>query len=267
MAIAMREEVRRVGPDMSGELGSILGIWAHPDDEAWLSAALMMRAVESGHRVVCVTATRGEAGFPADDNRTLEERAAIREAELANCLALMGVSEHRYLGYGDGQCGNVPDDEAVATLVEIIEDVRPETVLTFGPDGATGHTDHIAACRWTTEAVDRADVDDIRLLYATKTRAWIDLFWGGVDPSTIMMVDDLELEVTPPGDLAVHYVCDEVLVARKVAAMLAQASQLEELARSMGLDVFTEVVREEFFRARRPSDAEAIVRAKTLRHR
>src|ERR671922_141060 len=39
------------------DLGTILGVWAHPDDEAYLSAGLMARAVRNGSRVVCVTAT------------------------------------------------------------------------------------------------------------------------------------------------------------------------------------------------------------------
>ena len=68
------------------ELGSVLGVWGHPDDEAYLSAGLMMGAVVSGRKVTCVTATRGEAGFPDDDPRPLAERAAVREAELDACL-------------------------------------------------------------------------------------------------------------------------------------------------------------------------------------
>ena len=78
--------------DRTGDLGSILGIWAHPDDEAWLSSGLMMRAVEAGHRVVCVTATRGESGFPADDGRSAEERKAVRAAELDSLPLLRGAA-------------------------------------------------------------------------------------------------------------------------------------------------------------------------------
>ena len=47
-----------------GALGTILGIWAHPDDEAYLSGGLMALARDTGSRVVCVTATRGELGTP-----------------------------------------------------------------------------------------------------------------------------------------------------------------------------------------------------------
>ena len=46
--------------DDVAELGTILGIWAHPDDEAYLSGGLMALARDNGQRVVCVTATRGE---------------------------------------------------------------------------------------------------------------------------------------------------------------------------------------------------------------
>ena len=44
------------------DLGTILGVWAHPDDDIYLSAGLMAAAVEAGQRVVDVTATRGEGG-------------------------------------------------------------------------------------------------------------------------------------------------------------------------------------------------------------
>ena len=44
------------------ELGTILGVWAHPDDETYLTAGLMARAADDGERVVCVTATKGEGG-------------------------------------------------------------------------------------------------------------------------------------------------------------------------------------------------------------
>jgi LmbE family N-acetylglucosaminyl deacetylase len=51
----------RNAAEVSG-LGTILGIWAHPDDEAYLSGGLMALATDAGSRVVCATATRGELG-------------------------------------------------------------------------------------------------------------------------------------------------------------------------------------------------------------
>lgn len=249
-----------MAPDRSGDLGSIVGIWAHPDDEAWLASGVMMRAVEAGHRVVCVTATRGEAGFPPDDTRSLEERTAVREGELADCLAILGVTEHRYLGYGDGQCADASDDEAIDQLGTILDEVRPTTVLSFGPDGATGHADHISTCRWTTEAVAKAAMPDMRLLYATTTRHWVETFFSDVDPSTVNMIEGFERELLQEDELAVWFSCDDEHLARKVAAMRAQVSQIEEIAQQLGLEKFAATIREEFFREPRPSDADAIAR-------
>ena len=163
-------------PDTIGDLGSILGVWAHPDDEAWLSAGLMAQAVDAGRRVVCVTATAGEAGFPDDDPRPEEERMAIRRAEMAASLGEVGVTEHHWLGYRDGHCDEVPDEEAVEIIAGLIADVQPDVLLTFGPDGGTGHVDHIAVCRWSTMACARSATAP-RLLYATKSR--------GVEPRVL----------------------------------------------------------------------------------
>jgi LmbE family N-acetylglucosaminyl deacetylase len=245
-------------------LGDILGVWGHPDDEAWLSAGLMMTAVAAGRRVVCLTATRGEAGFPDDDPRSPADRAAVREAEMAASLAVMGVTEHRYLGYGDGQCSSVPDEEPVAAIAAVIEELRPAAVLTFGPDGGTGHFDHVAVCRWATQAVERAKAPGTQLYYMTKSRAWNDDFFRGIDPSTVMMIDGMEIESVDEEDLDVWYSCEGDVLDRKVAAMRAQASQIEPFVEMVGLDRFREVLREEFFRVPRDGDAETLARMTSL---
>lgn len=250
-----------MAPDTSADLGRILSVWAHPDDETWTCGALMAAAVDAGRRVVCVTATRGEAGFPAEDPRSAADRAALREAELAASLALLGVTEHHWLGYPDGGCSAVPDREPVATLTAMIDDLRPDTVLTFGPDGGTGHPDHVAACRWVTAAV--AATNPARrpeLLYATKSTPWMDRFMAGIDPSMIMMVEGMLPESVPAEDLAVWFSCDDEAVKRKVAALRAQVSQIEPLVAMWGEDVFRELNREEFFRRPRPGDGELLSR-------
>ena len=248
-------------PDTVGDLGTILGVWAHPDDEAYLSAGLMASAVDAGRRVVCVTATRGEAGFPADDPHTAVERSAIRERELAASLAALGVREHRWLGYPDGGCPAVDDAEASGVIASIIEEVRPDTVLTFGPDGGTGHGDHVSACRWATLAVARLSEARPRLLYATKAQGWGERFLAGMDPSSVMMIDGFEPETWPAEGLAVWLTCDDAMLDRKVAALRAQVSQIEPMVQAVGLDRFRAFNREEFFREPQPADAETIARA------
>jgi LmbE family N-acetylglucosaminyl deacetylase len=230
------------------ELGSILGVFAHPDDEAYLAGALMAVAADAGRRVVCVTATRGELGFSDDDPRSLDERKAIREAELRACLDVLGVREHVWLDYPDSGCARVPTDEPVARLRSIVDEMRPDTVLTFGPDGGTYHDDHIAVGHWTSLAC-RGAFATPRLLYAANTPEWVERFEAAVTMDEVMMADGLAPPTTPADELAVHFVADDALADRKVRALRCQASQVEPLVEQAGVDVFRELVREESFRA------------------
>src|SRR5437870_7671850 len=132
--------------------GTMLGVWAHPDDETYLSAGLMADAARRGQRVVCVTATRGEEGSWDEERWPTSEMGKVRERELMASLEALGVTEHHWLDHYDGTCADVDHAEGVAKVQAILKAVRPDTVLTFGPDGMTGHTDHKAVCAWTTEA-------------------------------------------------------------------------------------------------------------------
>jgi hypothetical protein len=76
---------RPAEPDPAA-FGTLLGVWAHPDDEVYLSGGLMRLLVEAGHRVVCATATRGEAGTDDPLRWPPELLAAQRERELAASL-------------------------------------------------------------------------------------------------------------------------------------------------------------------------------------
>ena len=78
-------------------LGTVLGVWAHPDDEAYLSSGLMAQAAASGSRVVCVTATRGEGGSLDPERWTSESLGDVRAAELQRCLSLLGIQERIFL--------------------------------------------------------------------------------------------------------------------------------------------------------------------------
>jgi LmbE family N-acetylglucosaminyl deacetylase len=238
----------------AAELGTVLGVWGHPDDEAYLSGGLMADAVDAGSRVVCVTATKGEAGFPDDDPRSVDERMAVREAELAACLDVLRVREHRWLPYRDGWCDRVPNDEAVAKLCAIMDEVQPDTVLTFGPEGQTGHVDHIAASRWTTLAFREAAPATARLFYATQTPDWNATMGVLFDVDEIMMVKGMELPSTDPDDLAIWMRLDDGLLDRKVRALRSQASQVDGLVERVGEAAYRDMARDEFFRAPLASD-------------
>ncbi|TMR88574.1 PIG-L deacetylase family protein [Nonomuraea basaltis] len=237
------------------ELGTILGIWAHPDDEAYLSGGLMATARDNGSRVVCVTATRGELGTADPVEWPPHRLAAARTGELARCLEILGVDEHHWLGYRDGQCTAVPMSDAVARLCDVIGRVRPDTVLTFGPDGITGHLDHQTVSAWTTAAFDHAAPSGARLLHATfperRTPRWSALNESlGIFPPGYPIT-------TPEHRLAVDLVLDAATAARKVRALAAQETQTGGLIAGMGVDCFTEWVADESFVERHPTAAVA----------
>jgi LmbE family N-acetylglucosaminyl deacetylase len=229
------------------DLGTVLGVWAHPDDEAYLSAGVMAAAVDAGSRVVCVSATKGEAGSPDPHRCPPEAMARLREAELGACLAILGVSEHHWLGFPDGGCEAVDVGEAAAALAALIADVRPDTILTFGPEGFTDHADHKAVSGWVEAAHQLAvGADDRCVHFATQSDGWAD----GQLPRLV------ELGVFPPGfppvtpadELSVDVRLSGPALDRKVAALRAQASQIEPLVDAIGLDLFRELFAVERFR-------------------
>jgi len=66
---------------------------------------------------------------------------------------VLGVREVLILGYPDGAVDEIDAATAIAAIVRHIRRVRPHVVVTFGPDGAYGHPDHIAISQFTTAAV------------------------------------------------------------------------------------------------------------------
>jgi LmbE family N-acetylglucosaminyl deacetylase len=228
------------------DLGTILGIWAHPDDEAYLSAGLMAQAVRDGRRVVCVTATRGEEGSWDEDRWPSDRMGEIREEELLRSLEILGVDEHHWLDYRDGTCGQVDPPEAVAKLVPIVEEVRPQTVLTFGPDGMTGHPDHKAVSRWAGEAFRRAAPPGSALYHAAYPQDWVDRFASRFQELNVFMEEGTP-PVVPRERLAIAFSLSDDLVDLKVRALEAQESQIVYMRQAFGRDTFVEGGREEFF--------------------
>jgi LmbE family N-acetylglucosaminyl deacetylase len=236
--------------DLVAALGTVLTVWAHPDDECYLAAGLMALAAEAGNRVVCVTATRGERGTPDPATYPPERLAAIRTIEMATAMDTLGVADHRWLTYRDGECAVADPDAAVETVAELIAEVGPDTVVTFGPDGMTGHPDHRAVGDWVTRAVER-HTSPARLLYATTTAAAVrrqpqalEAFdiWGPEGPPT-----------TSPDQLALSLPLPPEVLDRKFEALRAQASQTAALIDHLGENAYRSWVAAEHFRAHRPA--------------
>ncbi|MDQ1695168.1 MAG: N-acetyl-D-myo-inositol-2-amino-2-deoxy-alpha-D-glucopyranoside deacetylase [Frankiaceae bacterium] len=231
-------------PAMS-DLGTILGVWAHPDDETYLCGGLMARAIQTGDRVVCVTATRGEQGS-TDPQRWPpgEMLAQVRTVELEQSLGCLGVTEHVWLDYPDGGCADVDDAEAVARLRRIIDELRPDTVLTFGPDGMTGHPDHQAVSRW---AVAAAAGTTAQVHVATNTPEWLAEFRNKLDEVGAFM--GAEPPCTPRAELSIHLRLDGSLLDAKYDAILRQVSQVAPMLAAFDEDLLRAALAEESFRA------------------
>ncbi|MGW1347020.1 PIG-L deacetylase family protein [Kribbella sp. NPDC002412] len=223
---------QRVRP-VTEDLGTVLGVWAHPDDEAYLSAGLMGALRDAGHRVVVATATYGENGAPDPVEMPPDRLAEIRKDEMVSSLAIVGVWEHRWLGYHDGDCADAVG--GVASVAELIAEVEPDTILTFGPDGMTGHSDHCAISAWTTEAW-RASGARARLLYATLTPGF-HAEWGPLNDQVGLWMSGSGPE-TPDEDLALYVVLAGTDLERKIDAVRAHVSQATVLVDLVGLDTF-----------------------------
>lgn len=226
------------------QLGTILGVWAHPDDEAYLSAGLMAVARHVGSRVACVTATRGELGTPDPGEWPPERLASARTRELGACLDLLGVTEHHWLDYPDGGCVDVPEDEAAERLAALMAEIRPDTVLTFGPDGITGHADHVRVGEWTS-AARAITVPEARLLHATVTESWLNT-WQGLH-AEFGVYEPGYPKPTPDADVAIELRCEDGLARRKVDALAAMETQTADLIKVVGLERYTDWVRTEFY--------------------
>jgi N-acetyl-1-D-myo-inositol-2-amino-2-deoxy-alpha-D-glucopyranoside deacetylase len=174
-------------------LGTLLLVHAHPDDEAISTGGAMMKAKAHGHRVVLVTATRGEAGeiYNMDEKASRPRLAEIRTEELKAAGEILGVDRIEFLGYRDSGMVDTPDnkdprsfhqaplDEAAAKLAVVIRDERPDVVVTYAEDGVYGHPDHIKAHYVTNAALEllkREGWEPKKLYYTAIPRSMMDEF-------------------------------------------------------------------------------------------
>ena len=239
------------------DISSLLGVWAHPDDEAYLSSALMASVRRAGGRVAVATATRGEHGTPDPQTWPPEALARIREGELMESLARIDVREHEWLGHHDGALPDVPFETGVAQVLALIHRTRPDVIVTFGPDGMTGHPDHRSVSAWVTEAWRRSGDGangQAELWYATTTPAFQER-WAELHQRLDIWFDGALPPVTPADDLALQLVADDDLLETKYQVLRAHASQTAVLEDLIGTDVFREWWSTEFFVAATPGTA------------
>jgi LmbE family N-acetylglucosaminyl deacetylase len=230
---------------------TLMAVHAHPDDEASSTGGVLARYGAEGVRTVVVTCTNGEFGDapggikPGDDGHGEGEVAEIRLAELRESAKHLGVTDLELLGYHDSGMAewdyksrpdafcNVPLADVADRIGGLIERFRPQVVVTYDPDGAYQHPDHVHASRAAIEAVTRTGIPAKLYLAAMPVSKWRELWTAlkeaGVDvpgddritPEEQQQMEAAEQRITTTVDI-------RPVLARKRAALLAHASQISE---------------------------------------
>ena len=235
----------------------LLCVHAHPDDESIATGGLLLRAAEAGHRTAVVTCTGGERGeiHNMDEAAVRPRLAEVRRDELAAALKLLRAGEPRFLGYVDsgmvGTEGNADPasfwqadiDEAVARLVAIIREFRPDVLVTYDAFGGYGHPDHIQTHR---VGVLAAEASGVAALYPQAGPAWRvrKVYLNTIPKSYILRAaqelasrglpspfDDIAPELIPMGTADEQVTCTvdvRPYLDDKLRALKAHVSQLAE---------------------------------------
>lgn len=254
---------------MSEQL-TLMAVHAHPDDEATGTGGALALAADQGIRTVLVTCTNGELGDapggqkPDGSDHDTALVVSTRMAELKRSCEILGVTHLELLGYKDsGMMGWPQNDDpdsfwaapleaAAAKLATLIEQYRPQVIVTYDENGFYGHPDHIQAHRIATQAT--RDTGIPRKLYHT-----------AVAKQDIAMVSKLISEMMPERAEAWEFDIDNPpfgcdismittrldvgsVVTRKRDSMAAHASQSDVADfLSMPEEAFAQIFREETF--------------------
>jgi len=240
---------------------------AHPDDEAMATGGVMAKAASAGHRVVLVTATRGEHGEVAPgvlrDGEMLWMR---RESELAKAAAVLGVARSELLGYVDSGMAGAPEnkapqafcrvavEEAAARLAAILDAERADVLTVYDEHGTYGHPDHIQVHRVGVRAAELAGTP--KVYEATLDRDYVVprlmtlAAIGGPDGEEARALLERGMgEIGSPGAAITTRVDVRGVIDKKRAALRAHASQVgpESFFSRMPDEVFAEAFGTEWF--------------------
>jgi LmbE family N-acetylglucosaminyl deacetylase len=229
----------------------LMAVLAHPDDESLGVGGTLAKYASEGVETYLVTATRGEAGRyrghrDNDQHPGPQRLGEIRESELRAAASVLGIRELSLLDYRDQELDRADPAGAIVQIVAQLRRTRPDVVITFGPDGAYGHPDHIAICQFTTAAVvaaaDPSFTSDggaaapshvVKKLYYV---AWPTSTWNAYEEAfkkVVSTVDGVERQSVPWPDWAITTVIDTrefwPVVWRAVSCHESQVAGYERL--------------------------------------
>mgnify|MGYP006276227863 FL=1 len=251
---------------------TVLAVHAHPDDETIFTGGTLAAYAARGVRVVVATLTDGrlgydEAGVPGNEPGHDELQTVLNRAvELSSALGELGVVEHWSLGYGDSGMAGWPQnteegtlcaspvDEVVDQLVEIIEEVGPEVVLTYDANGFYGHPDHIRCHEVTVAAIERCSLDDIRFFEVAMPRGAVEAMVALAGDQADQLPDwvhDTPSFAVPDDEVTTTIDVSEVAGA-KYRALTKHATQVDNaFFWELGEDLYGKLFGTEWYVARR----------------
>lgn len=258
-------------------MGTLVCFHAHPDDESIGTGGLMARAAAEGHRVVLVTATRGELGEIVPGVLDEGEQLGLRRsAELWASAASLGVARVEVLGYVDsGMMGDASNEapwcfwqadvEAAAQrLAAILVDERPDALTIYDDHGGYGHPDHIQVHRVGLRAAAIAGIESV--FQATMNRDHLSRLLAMTRDSDFPLPDGVSADGIPdalpddigsPESIITHVVDARGFVAAKRASMRCHPSQMapDHFMLAMPEEAFSEAMGWEWFIGRTDEDA------------
>ena len=245
-----------------------LFVHAHPDDETINNGATMAQMVEDGIAVTLITCTRGEEGevlvpeLSHLASSAEDKLGAHRVIELANAMKELGVKDHRFLGnYRDSGMMDTPQnqhpdcfwradvDEAARKLALIIDEIRPQVMVTYDENGGYGHPDHIQTHRVAMRAAELATWQIQKIYWNIMPKSVVQRGMDamkdqGSDFFGAENVDELPFVKDDSFVSAVIHAPNQV--DKKMAAMKAHATQISldgpffALSNNLGVQVFAD---------------------------
>jgi LmbE family N-acetylglucosaminyl deacetylase len=154
----------------------LLGLFAHPDDEIFCAGGLFSAASVDGADIRVVSYTTGDAGQIRDaEVATRATLGQVRRQELVEAAAELGVTDVVVYDRGDGTLAGQPKGELLEIAAANISEHRPDIIVTFGPDGAYGHPDHVRISEIATEAGSAAGIPVYHAAFPRQPQRLIDL--------------------------------------------------------------------------------------------
>jgi LmbE family N-acetylglucosaminyl deacetylase len=230
---------------------TLMAVHAHPDDEASSTGGVLALYGDQGIRTVVVTCTNGEFGDapgqvkPGDDGHDEQAVAQLRLSELRQSAKILGVTHLELLGYHDSGMPdweyknrpdafcNIPLEQVAKRIGALIEQYRPQVVISYDDKGMYQHPDHVHASLAAAAAVELTGLPakfyQSAMRPSTWRKVWEALREAGVDigeereftEEQRQQMADAEQRITTSVDI-------RSVVERKREALMAHASQIQD---------------------------------------